>query len=204
MGAAGDADGDSVPDFLLGTRRFGDVPGNAGMGRAELRSGKTGDLLAAYRADHKDDPFGFAMTALGNVDGDSRSGCWIPSPDDPFASKGQVSVVKFLPELTSFIRGDANFDGKVELSGVFTLVAVLYLEAPAGPCLMALDVERNDRIDNVDLVLLILYLFEGDIAPAPPFPDCGRYGGIQDQKLGCEASTCGLRGCATPGLSART
>jgi hypothetical protein len=70
------------------------------------------------------------------------------------------------------------------------LIEILYRGASRSPCLSALDGDGNNRVDLVDPVWTILYLFEGGYSPAPPFPDRGRYGGLRDLPLGCAGSTC--------------
>ncbi len=191
VGAAGDADGDQVTDFLLGSRHFGNAGiGPSSWGRVELRSGRTFGLLSVFEGSQAGtDPFVTTVGPLGDIDGDGRSEFLIGSAFSKICS-GQVFVLGYEPELPAFLRGDSNRDGVLDISDAIVLIEILYFGAPRGPCLSALDVDGSNGVDLVDPVWMILYLFEGGYSPAPPFPDCGRYGGLRDLKLGCAASTC--------------
>jgi hypothetical protein len=191
VSSAGDADGDRVPDFLLGARHFGSVGiGPASWGRVELRSGKTFGLLSVFEGSQAGpEPFVTTLGPLGDIDGDGRDEFLIGSIFSKICS-GQVFVVGHDPDLPAFRRGDANRDGVLDISDAIVLIGMLYFAEPRGPCLAALDLDGNHRVDLVDPVWIILYLFEGGYSPAPPFPDCGRYGGLRELKLGCDGSTC--------------
>ena len=89
---------------------------------------------------------------------------------------GLVLRATFVPDpAQSFIRGDANGDGAVDLAdGVFTLVA-LFQGGPAWPCPDAADANDDRRTDIADAIATFAALFlDGRALPPPtgaPGPD---------------------------------
>ena len=78
------------------------------------------------------------------------------------------------PIAGTFLRGDVNDSGSVDLSDVVALLNFLFLNAP-GPesCLDIIDANDDGFPDISDAVFTLRYLFvEGDIIPAP-FPSPG-------------------------------
>jgi hypothetical protein len=77
------------------------------------------------------------------------------------------------PPGPSFVRGDANGDGTLDISdpvriGVYVARGVNQLA-----CLAAGDIDDDGLIQLSDVVSLLSYLFSEGAAPAAPFPDCG-------------------------------
>ena len=70
IGAAtmGDANGDGVPDLIIGSWQYSAIAASAG--RAYLYSGRDGTLLRTYTCRIPGDTFGFDAVGLGDVDGD--------------------------------------------------------------------------------------------------------------------------------------
>lgn len=74
----------------------------------------------------------------------------------------------------TFIRGDANDDGDVDLSDAVTILGDLFLGTPAdAPCLDALDADDTGEVEITDAIYLLDALFTGGDDPPPPFPDPG-------------------------------
>jgi hypothetical protein len=81
----------------------------------------------------------------------------------------------------SFIRGNADTEGTINLSdGVFTLNH-LFLGGPVPPCLDAADADGNGKLNLSDAVYLFNHLFLGGAPPPAPYPGCGAVEGT----LGC-------------------
>ncbi|MGH9360860.1 MAG: hypothetical protein ACRD2T_03020 [Thermoanaerobaculia bacterium] len=198
MSGAGDADGDGVPDLLLAAERwssFWEYPG-----RIHLHSGRTGKLLASYeliQGTGSRELLG-SLSPLGDVDGDGRSefliGAWDYNPLSRDPNKGAVFALRFDPALPVFLRGDANADGRVDLSDGVSLIQHVFLGGPDGGCALALDIDGSGKLDFQDFVSLASYLFAEELAPAPPFPACGRFGGPRESPLGCRESACPREG----------
>ncbi len=73
---------------------------------------------------------------------------------------------------SSFIRGDANQDGEVDISDPIYISNYLQGSAELG-CWDAADVNDDERIDEEDYLYLLKYLFEGGQRPLAPFPTAG-------------------------------
>jgi hypothetical protein len=87
-----------------------------------------------------------------------------------------------------FVRGEANGDGKMDLSDAIYILGFLFLGTPTSlGCREAADVDDNGAIDLSDPVRLLGYIFLGGAAPSFPLPGCGEDPGAYD--LGCEVYT---------------
>jgi Mg-chelatase subunit ChlD len=115
----------------------------------------------------------------------------------PARSCGRVTLSGATPcgGLRPFHRGDANDDGKTDISDATRIFSYLFIDGILPPCLEATDVNDDASVDISDGVSLLSYLFLGEKEPPVPGPDtrpCGvdRPGSPKD--LGCEAYTgCG-------------
>lgn len=73
-----------------------------------------------------------------------------------------------------FVRGDANADGKREVSDGIALLSFLFFgEAGAIPCHASADLGDNGRIEVSDPILLLDHLFLGGPPPGEPTGACG-------------------------------
>jgi hypothetical protein len=90
----------------------------------------------------------------------------------------------------TFIRGDSNQSGRIDLSDAVFILGFLFLGSPASiACLDAADPDANGKIELTDAVYLLQFLFLGGREPGAPFPDCGRPSAAG---LGCgSAGACG-------------
>jgi hypothetical protein len=200
IGAAGDADGDRVPDLLIAAENWN--PNFASFGRVDLRSGRTGRILTSYEVRQNYARFLGSLSPLGDLDGDGRDEFLIGAVDYPPITlcgrpgdcSGAVFALRYEEDLPVFIRGDANGDGTVDLSDAVFIGEMLYQGGREGGCRMAMDADGNDRIDLYDSVRIMFHLFLGTLAPAPPFPGCGRFGGLRESSLDCAASPCASGG----------
>ena len=76
------------------------------------------------------------------------------------------------PLLVSFVRGDANRDGKVDIADPIRVIGHVFRSKPVD-CPLAADANDDDMLDVSDSIYLISYLFRLGNAPPPPFPDPG-------------------------------
>jgi Zn-dependent metalloprotease len=106
------------------------------------------------------------------------------------AGMAQLAVRLFenlTPDLPpSFRRGDANGDGKVDLSDAVRSLSFLFLGTPAPGCLDAADANDDNRIDLSDGVfpLSVLFLGQGQL-PDPGSEQCGQ---DPTTSIGCAVS----------------
>jgi hypothetical protein len=71
-----------------------------------------------------------------------------------------------------FIRGDGNFDGRLDIADASFCLAYLFQGGEA-QCEDALDVDDSGTLNITDPVHLLLHLFRGGPQPKPPFPLAG-------------------------------
>lgn len=83
----------------------------------------------------------------------------------------------------SFRRGDANADGKVNVSDAVSILSWRF-RGGAGPgCLDAADANGDEKADVADAIYLVLHLFQGGAPPPAPGRLCGPSAA---PSLGCE------------------
>jgi len=73
-------------------------------------------------------------------------------------------------QAAAFLRGDANQDGRVEISDPVQILAYLFLGVAAPPCLDAADADDSGRLDITDPIVILGFLFRGSSEPAAPGP----------------------------------
>lgn len=109
-----------------------------------------------------------------------------PGPaDQPLACARGAAIVAV--KESTFVRGDADGNGAIELTDGIYIHRYLFSGIPAAlACEDAADLNDSGDLDITDGILVFLYLFIGGRAPASPFPNCGvdRSGG---DGLTCES-----------------
>jgi hypothetical protein len=90
----------------------------------------------------------------------------------PDLTDGTVTISDGPAEAT-FIRGDANGSGKMDIADGIYILNFLYKEGPVPPCMDAADVDDNGRVNMTDGVNAIDYVFKGSPVPMAPFPAAG-------------------------------
>ena len=83
---------------------------------------------------------------------------------------GRVTI---LPALETFLRADANQDGRVNLSDPVFLLAALFLGKGPIPYPDAGDADDDGRLDVTNAVYTLDHLFQGGPPPPFPYPDPG-------------------------------
>ena len=92
-----------------------------------------------------------------------------PTGIRPFAFNGKVTV----GESRSFLRGDADDNGRLEITDAIHHLQALFVGGPASPCEDAADSNDDGELDLSDAVYSLNYLFLGGNSPPPPFPEPG-------------------------------
>jgi FG-GAP repeat protein/dockerin type I repeat protein len=193
LGMAGDVDLDGVPDFLIGAYRRGEGIG-LDYGRLDLRSGRTGALLASYEDRIFTNSWIGKITPLADIDGDGRPEFLVGSP--AYGQRGidqewgRVLALRYEPDEPQFIRGDANGDGRINLADAIAVLQKVYFNEDSGDCIRALDVNGDEEISHFDFVWVVSFTFFAGYAPMPPFPECGRFGGLRQSRIDCRSSPC--------------
>ncbi len=90
------------------------------------------------------------------------------------SGRAKAFRIKAFSELPpSFVRGDANDDGGVNLSDAIYTLEYLFQGGPVPACEDAADVNDDADLNLSDAVYLILHLFVSGAPPAAPYPDAG-------------------------------
>ena len=199
LGPAGDYNADGCRDFLVGEQNGLDpfAPGTMYVvfggpeppARIELR--RPGRHAYALAGTHRITRLEVSATTTGDLNGDGREDFafseWatadFPTDGDGGPSPGAVWVVYGLPESVPFKRGDANFDGEINVSDAVFILAHLFLGGPTPSCEDAADVQDDGVIDVSDAVRVLGSLFLGLPDPPPPFAEPGV--DLTDDALGC-------------------
>jgi hypothetical protein len=74
----------------------------------------------------------------------------------------------------SFVRGDTNRDGKVDLSDAIAVLSYLFLGGREPACQEAGDVNDSGALELSDAIYLLNHLYLGATQPAAPYPEPGR------------------------------
>jgi hypothetical protein len=80
----------------------------------------------------------------------------------------------------SFIRGDANADGKPDIADAVYILQNLFADGPEPPCFDAADSNDDSDVNIADSIYLLQHLFaQGPPIPAP-YPECGFEAEVDD------------------------
>ena len=106
-----------------------------------------------------------------------------------------VSFTEIEDLRNSFLRGDVNSDGKMDIADPINVVNYLFRNGPEPSCEDAADANDDSNVDVTDVMLMINHQFRAGEAPSAPFPACGRDGDsiLDDDGLGCDSDT---QGCS--------
>jgi hypothetical protein len=110
-----------------------------------------------------------------------------PPAPSPFPPEGKVDVTVslfaasiVLPGAFTYVpgeifrRGDANGDGKADISDAITILGYLFLGSSGSvTCQKSADIDDGGKVDISDPIQLLNFLFLSGRAPAPPYGACG-------------------------------
>jgi hypothetical protein len=85
----------------------------------------------------------------------------------------------------TFIRGDANLDGRLSVTDAVALVDFLFREGPQPECLDAGDADDDGALAVRDVLRILFRLFRGDPVLPPPGPENAWFDPTEDD-LPCE------------------
>lgn len=74
---------------------------------------------------------------------------------------------------SSFLRGDANGDGSVDIADVVRIAELLFRNGRAPRCLDAADSNDDGRVQLTDALFLLFHLVRGELGPPAPYPISG-------------------------------
>jgi hypothetical protein len=94
------------------------------------------------------------------------------------------------PAARPFVRGDADDNGRLNMTDAILVFGYLFLGGRTPTCLDAADADDDGRATVNDGILSLHYLFLGSRSPSQPFPACGEDPSADE--LSCEA----FAGCA--------
>ena len=90
VSGAGDVNGDSTPDLIVG--RGGEDKFGPPSGSVRVFSGSDGSVLHTFNGDTPNELFGSSVSGAGDVNGDGRDDLIVGSPDDGDGSTGSGSA----------------------------------------------------------------------------------------------------------------
>jgi PKD repeat protein len=91
---------------------------------------------------------------------------------------------QLVPITQSFVRGDANGDGAIDLSDGLAILFFLFAGGSALECEDHGDADDNGSLAVTDALRILNYLFRGGPAPLAPFPAAGRDGTADQYECG--------------------
>ncbi len=78
------------------------------------------------------------------------------------------------PPDAAFVRGDANGDGRVNITDMAEILAVLFQSRPGTSCLDRMDADDNGKLDLADALRIGDSLYRHGAPLAQPFPTAGK------------------------------
>lgn len=99
---------------------------------------------------------------------------------------GVVVQIRFgRSERDSFLRGDCNDNGAVDISDAVCILNWLFATREEPACVAATNTNGDGVADISDATYLLSHLFQGGPPPVAPYPECGPGPLEADDELGC-------------------
>jgi hypothetical protein len=125
--------------------------------------GEVGELFEGWRCGHRDKSNDVADNGGADDGTDDGTGAFV---EEAFFEVGESHDA-------SFIRGDANDDGHVDMSDAIHVLGHLFLGGPAPYCADAADANDNGLVQLSDPITVLQVLFQGTGSIAEPYPSSG-------------------------------
>lgn len=145
---------------------------------------------------------GDAGILAGDLDGETSALTWVDTLGMPpvanvvvvggasIAADGEDGSITLSPVTTqTYIRGDCNADGIVNIADGIWILNQLFFSGPSTDCNDACDANSDGMVDSSDATYIFNYRFLGGSPPAAPFPNCGD-GGVDPMDQDCNTATC--------------
>ncbi|MEM7168221.1 MAG: hypothetical protein AAF581_22430 [Planctomycetota bacterium] len=123
-------------------------------------SANNGDTVAIDFSGTLGDP---AVALVAVVDGNTV---------DPGTTGGTVTLEESMMVTRSFVRGDANADGTVNIADGVWIINFLWLQGPASPCEEAGNANGQGNVDTSDAMYIFMWRLLDGPAPTGAFPNC--------------------------------
>ena len=186
---AADFDADGRPDLAITSGRRVSVFYGDGSGRVHPGSTLTHARPTAERVGTAADLDGDGKPELVVVGWERSSPIVVSALSPRRGGDPNDNGVLDICEGTFFRRGDANADGRVDISDSLTILGYLFLGSGEPPCLDSADTDDSGSLDLTDGHLVNVYLFLGGFAMPRPGP-MACLGDPTPDELDCRSSNC--------------
>ena len=182
-GVAGDFNVDGFADFVIGApgfQQFGVEAGNVFLifggpslpDRIDLR--RLGSHAIKIDGRNIAGAAGVFAGPAGDFNGDGHSDFAF---SEGYSRTGDVSHVYVIYnpfDGVTFIRGDANFDGAVDIADAIFALTYLFLGGASPRCEDSVDADDNGEFEITDAVRILNFLFLGTDTLPTPYPNAGQ------------------------------
>jgi hypothetical protein len=106
-------------------------------------------------------------------------------PTHPTLEAGTITIKAVVNPNETFVRGDCNDDGLVDLSDAIFSLGFQFMGTQAPRCKAACNNDDSSAIDLTDAIYLLSFKFLGGPPPVAPYPACGGNAPSDDSTKGC-------------------
>lgn len=169
-------DGDDAPEVVIGGRR------PSGAGEVAVLRGRPGELPGLDAPASASLVAAPAELAVGQMDGAGLRDIVLVLPEA--TQVATVLVTESSSHPVTFIRGDTNGDGRVDIADAVRALDYLFGGWPGADCMEAFDIDDSRNLNVTDPIYLLNHLFLGGPEPPAPYPEPGTDPG--PSALGCD------------------